>query len=77
MIVRKQDFSENDLPRLSGVTGPMDAVDHAILTAFIEEVLSSHLDAVIPGDQDAADTQACGSPKRRMNSLRARLRRFS
>jgi hypothetical protein len=50
----------DDEAESSGVTGPMDAVDHAILTAFIEEVLSSHLDAVIPGDQDAADTQAGG-----------------
>jgi len=44
----------------SGATGPMDAVDHAILTAFIEEVLSLHSDTMIPGDQDAADAQASG-----------------
>jgi hypothetical protein len=41
----------------------MDVVDHAILTAFIEEVLSSHFDAVIPGGQPAADTQASGHEK--------------
>src|SRR6516225_358509 len=35
----------------SGATGPMDAVDHAILTAFIEEVLSLHCGTMIPGDQ--------------------------
>jgi Family of unknown function (DUF5681) len=34
--------SELDNAESSGAIGPMDAVDHAILMAFIEEVLSSH-----------------------------------
>ena len=51
----------------SGATGQMDAVDHAILTAFIEEILSSHLDAMIPGDQDAADAPASGHESKGSN----------
>jgi Family of unknown function (DUF5681) len=56
----------DDAAESSGATGPMDAVDHAILTAFIEEVLSS-LDPMIPGDQDAADTQASGHESKGSN----------
>jgi hypothetical protein len=50
----------------AGATGPMDVVDHAILTAFIEEVLSS-LDAVIPGDPDAAEARASDSESKGSN----------
>jgi Family of unknown function (DUF5681) len=57
----------DDEAESSGATGPMDAVDHAILMAFVEEVLSSHLDTVIPGDQNTADAQASGSESKGSN----------
>jgi hypothetical protein len=43
----------DDETESSGEISPTDAVDHAILTAFVEEVL----DTVIPADQHAAHGQ--------------------
>ena len=38
----------SDETESSGAAGPMDAVDHAILTAFVEEVLSATPDQEMP-----------------------------
>jgi Family of unknown function (DUF5681) len=57
----------DDEAESSGGTSPTDAVDHAILGAFIKEVLSSHVDAAVPGGQSAADGQASDHESRGSN----------
>jgi hypothetical protein len=42
----------SDEAESSGTAGPMDAVDHAILTAFVEEVLSPRHPPPAASDQD-------------------------
>jgi hypothetical protein len=43
---------QSDEAESSGAAGPMDAVDHAILTAFVEEVLSPLQFSSAASDQD-------------------------
>jgi hypothetical protein len=46
----------SDEAESSGAAGPMDAVDHAILTAFVEEVLSPLQSSPAASDQDMTAT---------------------
>ena len=49
LVIELDDEAES-----SGAAGPMDAVDHAILTAFVEEVLSPHQPPPETPDQNMA-----------------------
>ena len=46
--------SEIDDEAESSVAGPMDVADHAILAAFVEEILHPHQGNATPGDRDTA-----------------------
>jgi hypothetical protein len=46
---------------------PLDAVDQAILMAFIAEVLSSQAEAVMFADQDATEMQSAGHTSKGSN----------
>jgi hypothetical protein len=47
---------QSDEAESSGTAGPMDAADHAILTAFVEEVLSPVQSSPAASDQDMTAT---------------------
>ena len=51
----------DDEAESSGATGQLDAVDHAILTAFIEEILTAHQPPPETPDQNVATTPLSGS----------------